>query len=146
MWICSEPCNHLLDIFCHHPWVLEWWMLTNWNGYCKSLVHQGVCLSHSLPSHSVSCWWGMVSLRQVLSFLCQFAFMLDVLCQYLFHPACTNCYLNVSNNSFSDFLTFPGRICKGGVKVSGWTFSSTIFCVVRLLIDVCGIWSMDGSI
>ena len=33
--------------------------------------------------------------------------------------SCANCNLNVSNNRFSDFLTSPERVCKGGVKVSG---------------------------
>ena len=59
--------------------------------------------------------------------------------------SCVNCDLNVFN-WFSDFLTLCRRVCKGGVKVSGWACSSIIFCVVRLLIEVCGIWSMGGSI
>ena len=53
-----------------------------------------------------------------------------------------NYNLNVSNNWLSDFLTSPGRVCKGGMKVSG----CIIFCVIRLLIEVCSIWSMDSSI
>ena len=33
--------------------------------------------------------------------------------------SCENCDLNVSNNSLSNFLTLPRRVCKEGVNVSG---------------------------
>ena len=60
--------------------------------------------------------------------------------------SCTNCNLNVSNNWLKDFLTLPRWVFKGGVKASGLTCSSIIFCVVILFTGVCGIWSMGGSI
>ena len=60
--------------------------------------------------------------------------------------SCANCDLNVSSSWLSDFLISFGTVCQGGVKVLGWTCSSNILCVVRLLMAVCGIWSMDSSI
>ena len=60
--------------------------------------------------------------------------------------SCANCDLNVFSNWLSDFLTPPRKVSKRGVKVSSWTCSYNIFCVVRHLIEICCIWSMDCSI
>ena len=57
---------------------LEW--LLQITGTSRSYLFQ------SLLSHSASWQWDMVSVRQALSQLFQFAFLSDVLCQYLFHP------------------------------------------------------------
>ena len=65
----------------------------------------------------------------------------------IFVSSCANCDLNVSSIwlSVSSHL-WVGYVCKRVVKESGWTCSSIIFCMVRLLIVVCNRWSMDGSV
>ena len=78
------------------------------------------CLFHSLSSCSASWWWCMASLRHVHELPVLICILVRCVMPILLSP-CSNCDLNVSNNWFSDFLTLPRRVCKGGVKVSGWT-------------------------
>ena len=150
MWPYWVHSSQWLDVFLHHLWGQQWWVLTNLIDFLILLFLLEVYLFHPWPTDSASLLLGMAFVILVQMFLYLLSFLSEVSFQWKFHVVQTGSHipLVVLYALFQYVaLAYDGVVWKCLALPSLLSFFVVILCLVgasRFSV-ICAISSMVGS-